>query len=125
MASRSFGLLRGGAGGDPVKGIAMETEPDDPIAERYESPTAMTLGLIVFSSSFLGLFVAAALASHSMLEFLAAALLWPACLLWLNWCVLVPGRQGQRQRRRGETVLGCVGLFLAPVCVEATRRGPG
>jgi len=110
---------------DPVKGIAMETEPDDPIAERYESPTAMTLGLIVFSSSFLGLFVAAALASHSMLEFLAAALLWPACLLWLNWCVLVPGRQGQRQRRRGETVLGCVGLFLAPVCVEATRRGPG
>lgn len=102
----------------------METEPADPIAERYESPTAMTLGLIVFSSSILGLFVAAALASHSFREFLCASLLWPAVLLWLNWCVLVPGK-GPKGRRRLETALGCLGLFLAPICVEATRRGPG
>ena len=98
---------------------------EDPVAERYESPTAMTLGLTVFSSSFLGLFVAAALASHSMLEFLAASLLWPACLLWLNWCVLVPVVRRGRLLRRVKTALGCLGLFLAPVCTEATRRGPG
>ena len=114
-----------------VAGRAQDSKEmaEDDVAERYESATAVTLGVTVFSTSFLGLFVAAVPASRSLFEFLAATLLWPTCLLWLNWCVLVPLTEQQRHRlktvRRVKTALGSLGLFLVPICTDAMRRGPG
>ena len=84
---------------------------EDEVAQRYESPKAATLGLTVFSLSFLALFVAAAIAAESFWEFWGV-LLWPACLLWLNVCVLGPSPK--LVQRRICTALGCLALFVLP-----------
>ena len=99
----------------------MKMETEDPVAQRYETPTAATLGVTVFSLSFLGLFVAAAVAAESFWEFWGV-LLWPACLLWMNLCVLVPSKK--ILQRRICTGLGCVALFMLPQ-MDICKKGPG
>lgn len=99
----------------------MKMETEDQVAQRYETPTAATLGVTVFSLSFLGLFVAAAVAAESFWEFWGV-LLWPACLLWMNLCVLVPSKKFLQ--RRMCTGLGCAALFILPR-MDICRKGPG
>ena len=99
----------------------MKVEMEDQVAQRYETPTAATLGVTVFAMSFLGLFVAAAVAADSFWEFWGV-LLWPACLLWMNLCVLVPTQKVLQ--RRICTGLGCLALFVLPR-MDICRKGPG
>eukprot|EP00438_Fugacium_kawagutii_P001694 Skav202608 [mRNA] locus=scaffold2348:169098:170192:+ [translate_table: standard] len=96
-------------------------ESEDPVAQRYETPTAATLAITVFSLTLLGLFVAAAVAAESFWEFWGVVL-WPACLLWMNLCVLVPNKK--TVQRRLCTGLGSLALFVLPR-TDLCRKGPG